>query len=193
MVSKIFGNKLYICSILLLCTLTYLLNFCTKIYQCAFIFTIIAIAINAVTFTYGKRMSLQGLAFAIMASFMLLWKLPYYIDGKIVNGLIFASFTSVMISMYWSASFFQKLIAKFSFAKSNFISLLIGSVIDGFIMGIFFVINNNFSYGRIADIFTREVSYKIMYGFIASALIAVVLNIFKTTLSLKYTSQPKID
>jgi len=193
MVSKIFGNKLYICSTLLLCTLTILLNFCTKIYQCAFIFTIIAITINAVTFTYGKRMSLKGLAFAIMASFMLLWKLPYYIDGKIVNGLVFASFTSVMISMYWSASFFQKLIAKFSFAKSNFISLSIGSVIDGFIMGIFFVINNNFSYPRIADIFTREVSYKIMYGFIASALIAVVLNMFETTLSPKYTSQTKID
>jgi len=193
MVSKIFGNKLYICSTLLLCSLTVLLNFCTKIYQCAFIFTIIAITINAVTFTYGKRLSLKGLAFAITASFMLLWKLPYYIDGKIVNGLVFASFTSVMISMYWSASFFQKLIAKFSFAKSNFISLSIGSVIDGFIMGIFFVINNNFSYGRIADIFTREVSYKIMYGFIASALIAVVLNMFKTTLSPKYTSQTKID
>src|SRR5271154_4712519 len=104
MTNKIINSKLYCCSIGLLCALTYLLNFCTAIYQCALVFTIIAITINAITFLYGKSKSLKGLAFAIMISFVLLWKLPYYIDGKIINGLVFASFSSLMTSMYWSAS-----------------------------------------------------------------------------------------
>ena len=128
MTNKIINSKLYFCSIGLLCALTYLLNFCTAIYQCALIFTIIATTINTVTFLYGKSKSLKGLAFAIMISFVLLWKLPYYIDGKIINGLVLASFTSVMISIYWSATIFQKLINKLDIAKSNVISITVAAI-----------------------------------------------------------------
>ena len=186
MINKIVGNKLYICSTLLLCALAYLLNFCTAIYQCALIFTIIAITTNAVTFTYGKSKSLKGIAFAIVISFALLLQLPYYIDGKIVNGLVFASFLSLMISMYWSNSVFQKLTSKFSIAISNALSLIIAAIIDGFIMGLFFTLNKQFSYSRVLDIFSRELSYKMLYGFAASAIIFVVLKMFKTRENLKH-------
>lgn len=186
MINKIVGNKLYICSIFLLCALVYLLNFCTAIYQCALIFTIITITTNAVTFTCGKSKSLKGLAVAIVISFALLLQLPYYIDGKIVNGLVFASFSSLMISMYWSASVFQKLTGKFNIVISNALSLVIASIIDGFIMGLFFGLNNQFSYSRILDIFSRELSYKMLYGFVASAIIFVVLKMFKTTNNLNH-------
>ena len=179
-------NKLYFCSVGLLCALTYLLNFCTKISQCALVFTIIAITINAVTFLFGKSKALKGLAFAITISFVLLWKLPYYIDGKIVNGLVFASFSSVMISMYWSASVFQKLGNRFSFVISNALSIAVGAIIDGFVMGLFFIINNNFSYTRVLDIFTREVSYKIIYGLAISAVMLIALNIFKNNKNLNH-------
>ena len=180
MINKIVGNKLYICSTLLLCALTYLLNFCMAIYQCALIFTLIAITANAITFTYGKSKSLKGIAFAIVINFALLLQLPYYIGGKIVNGLVFASFLSLMISMYWSNSVFQKLTSKFSIAISNALSLVVASIIDGFIMGLFFILNNQFSYSRVLDIFSRELSYKMLYGFVASAIIFVVLKMFKT-------------
>ena len=180
MINKIVGNKLYICSTLLLCALAYLLNFCTAIYQCALIFTIIAITANAVTFTYGKSKSLKGLAVAIVISFALLLQLPYYIDGKIVNGLVFASFSSLMISMYWSTYVFQKLTSRLSLVMSNALSLIIAAIIDGFIMGLFFTLNKQFSYSRILDIFSRELSYKMLYGFVASAIIFVVLKMFKT-------------
>ena len=186
MINKIVGNKLYICSTLLLCTLTYLLNFCTAIYQCALIFTLIAITTNAVTFTCGKSQSLKGLAFAVLISFALLWTLPYYINGKIVNGLVFASFSSLMISVYWSTSVFQKLTSKFSFVKSNALSFGLAAIIDGFIMGLFFTLNNQLSYSRVLDIFSRELSYKMLYGFIASAIIFVVLKMFKTTNNLNH-------
>lgn len=186
MTNKIINGKLYCCSIGLLCALTYLLNFCTAIYQCALVFTIIAITINAVTFLYGKSKSLKGLAFAIIISFVLLWKLPYYIDGMIVNGLVFASFSSLMTSMYWSASVFQKLRSKFGFVTSNALSLSVGAIIDGFIMELFFVLNNNFSYTRIIDIFNKELSYKMIYGLAASTVILIALNIFKNNKNLNH-------
>ena len=179
MINKIFNNKLYICSIGLLCALTYLLNFCTKLHQCALVFITIAITTNTITFFFGKSQSLKGLVFAIIISFSLLWELPYYIDGKIVNGLVFTSFLSLMISMYWSTSVFQKLTSKFSFVKSNALSFSLAAIIDGLIMGLFFIVNNNFSYPRVFDIFSRELSYKMMYGLVASAIILTTLNIFK--------------
>ena len=184
--NKIANNKLYISSVGLLCVFTYLLNFCTAIYPCALVFTIIALMTNAVTFIYGKSKSLKGLAFAIAISFAMFWKLPYYIDGKIVNGLVFASFSSLMISMYWSTSFFQKIVNKYNFVISHALSLIVAAILDGVIMGLFFIINNQYSYARVLDIFSRELSYKILYGLIASAIMFIVLNVFKMRKNLNH-------
>lgn len=49
----------------------------------------------------------------------------------------------------------------------------------------FFVMNSNFSYMRITDIFIREVSYKIIYGPIVSASIYIILNILKNNSNTK--------
>jgi hypothetical protein len=179
------NNKLYFLIIGALCALSYLLNHCLAIYQCAVVFTAIAIIVNASTSIYGRAKTIKGLATALIMSFALLWKLPYYIDGKIMNGLVLASFISVMISLYWSTLIFQKIQSNFSFVKSNFISLLFAFIVDGFVMGVFFVINNNFTYARIIEIFAKEVSFKVLYGFIASALIAFTLNALQNNRNLK--------
>jgi hypothetical protein len=142
-------------------------------------FTIIAITTNSLTSFCSKAKSLYALAFAIIVNFVFLGKLPYYIDGKIVNGLVFASFSSLMISMYWSSAVFQKLTNKLSFVKSNALSLILASVIDGFIMGIFFIINNKFSHSRVLDIFSREVFCKIVYILAASFMIHLFVKMFK--------------
>ena len=179
MINKITLNKLYIASTLLLCILTYLLNYCTTIYGCALVFTIIAITVNATTVLYGRFKGLIGLGFAVVISFALLWKLPYYIDGSLVNGLVVASFSSLMVSLYFSVSAFAKFYSRFGFVIANALSLCIAAIIDGFIMRLFFTINNNFSYARIMDIFSRELSYKILYGLLASAIIFVALRLLK--------------
>lgn len=185
MVEKATDNKLYFLSITLLCILTYLLNCCTLIYQCALAFIIIAITMNATTSVYGKSKALRGLAFAIAISFVLLWELPYYIDGKMINGIVVASFTSLMISMYWSVFVFQKLRSKFSAMASNALSFAAGTIIDGLIMGLFFIANNNFSYEKILDIFMKECSYKLTYGLVASVILAIALNMLKKNPNLK--------
>lgn len=179
MINKITLNKLYIASTLLLCILTYLLNYCTTIYGCALVFTIIAIAVNATTVLYGRFKGLIGLGFAVVISFALLWKLPYYIDGRLVNGLVVASFSSLIISLYFSTSALTRFYSRFGFVIANALSLGIAAIIDGFIMRLFFTINNNFSYARIMDIFNKELSYKILYGLLASAIIFVALRLLK--------------
>ena len=179
MINKITLNKLYITSTLLLCILTYLLNYCTAIYGCALIFTAIAITVNTVTAARGRFKSLTALGLAIIISFALLWKIPYYIDGRLVNGLVVASFSSLMVSLYFSVSAFAKFYSRFGFVIANALSLCIAAIIDGFIMRLFFTINNNFSYARIMDIFNRELSYKILYGLLASAIIFVALRLLK--------------
>ena len=179
MIDKIMTNKLYIASIFLLCALTYLLNYWTTIYQCALIFTIIAITVNIMTAMAGRFKSLTGLVSAIIISFALLWKLPYYIDGRLVNGLAVASFLSLIISLYFSTSALTRFYSRFGFVIANALSLGIAAIIDGFVMGLFFVINNNFSYARIMDIFNKEVSYKIFYGALASLLIFAVTKILQ--------------
>ena len=181
MINKIIENRLYIGSSLLLCALTYLLNYCTAISECALVFTMITITVNLITFTCSKSKGLKGLAFAIVVSFTLLMQLPYYIDGSIVKGLIFASLSSLMISLYWSTSALQKFSSKFSFVVSNTLSLIIAAIIDGILMSLFFAVNKNFSYLRILDIFSRELSYKILYGFFASIIIFAAFKIFKVT------------
>lgn len=193
MINKIIGNTLYIFSTLLLCTLTYLLNHCTKITECALVFTMIAITVNTVTVSCGRFKSLIGLGFAIVISFIFLMKLPYYINGRIVNGLVFASFSSLIISLYLSTSAFLKFRNRFSFIVSNFLFLIIASIIDGILMSLFFTLNHNFSYATILDLFKRELSYKILYGFIISVIVFVVLKMFKTSLNLRPRGQPTVE
>ena len=179
MIFKVINNRLYFFSIGLLYALTYLLNTATAIYQCALIFTLIAVTTNLLTSLYGKTKALTALSIAIIISFAQQWQLPYYIDGKIVNGLVTASFSSIIVSMYWSASIFQILNHKFTVNVSTALSLILAAIIDGLIMGLFFIINNNFSYERILDIFTREVSYKTLYGIITSMVISIAVDILK--------------
>ena len=179
MIDKIMTNKLYIASILLLCALTYLLNYCTTIYQCALVFTIIAITVNIMTAMGGRFKSLTALVSAIIISLALLWKLPYYIDGSLVNGLVIASFSSLIVSLYFSSSALTRFYSRFGFVITNALSLGIAAIIDGFIMGLFFVINNNFSYARIMDTFNRELSYKMFYGILASFLIFTIIKILQ--------------
>lgn len=185
MINRIMTNKLYIASTLLLLVLTYLLNYCTAIYQCALVFTAIAITVNTVTAMRGRFKSLTGLGSAIIISFALLWKLPYYIDGRIVNGLVFASFLSLIVSLYFSTFAVLKFYDRFGFVVANALSLIIAAVIDGFVMGLFFTINNNFTYSKILDIFSRELSYKMFYGVLASAIIFTTVKMVKTDIKAK--------
>ena len=180
--NKIIDNKLNICTGLLF-IFTYLLNFHTKVYQCALLFTIIAITNNCIMLFDSRSKSLNTIAFAIIVNFILLWKIPYYINGKIVNGLVFTSFFSLIISIYCSTALFEKLTKYIGFITSNALAVILAAIVDGLIMSIFFILNNKFSYSRVLDIFHREVSYKIIYILVAS----FVMNLFIEMIQTRYS------
>jgi hypothetical protein len=54
---------------------------------------------------------------------------------------------------------------------ANIISISSAAIIDGLIMGSYFAINNNVSFFRILEIFSKEVGYKIIFAIIASFVI----------------------
>jgi hypothetical protein len=178
MINKILNDKIYI-SAVFICVFTYLLNFCTRTDQCALVFTLIAISVNVVTYFSNRSNAMKILACASIISFGLLSKLPYYVNGKIVHGLVFASFLSLIVSIYFSASIFQRLKSNSNLTVANSIALIGASVIDGIIMGIFFVLNNSFSYSKLGNIFYKELSYKMIYVLISSAVIFTVFKFLK--------------
>lgn len=179
MINKIHTNKLNMLGLIILTTFTYLLNHCTKIYQCAFMFTCIILITNFVAFALDDRIkSLKLLGASTLISFILLFKMPYYIDGQIINGLVVASFCSLMTASYWSSLVFQNLRKKYFFLLANFISIMVAAIVDGFVMGLFFLINNKFPLLRIVDIFVKEISYKTIYGLTASIILFILFKIF---------------
>ena len=143
-----------------------MLNYCTAIYQCSLIFSLIVILFNIIIFTNTILFAFFQLFISISVNYFLLLNLPYYIDGNIMNGLIEASFSSLFISICFSYFIFIKSCNKFDIRKAGILSIIASAITDGFIMKLFFIINNKLPYIRILDIFTRELSYKILYGFI---------------------------
>jgi hypothetical protein len=180
------GGRLYIAGILLLCIQVYLLNYSKSVYQCSLIFVTLASTISGTTAIWGRFKSLMGLGLAIVTSLTLLWKLPYYIDGRLVNGLVVASFSSLIISLYLSTSAFTRFYSRFGFVMANVLSLGVAAIIDGLMMSLFFIMNDNLSYQKIMDIFSRELSCKIIYGLIFSVIIFTAFKILKISNNSNY-------
>lgn len=171
MIKKIQHNSLFIALTFSLCVSTYLLNFCTAIYQCAMVFTLMALIANISTSFYGKNKAICALVFAVIVSIFLQWDMQYYIKSVLFNGLVFASLTSSLISIYWSTNIYKALGSKMGLCVANIISISSAAIIDGLIMGSYFAINNNVSFFRILEIFSKEVGYKIIFAIIASFVI----------------------
>jgi len=163
MSDKIVSNKLYLLSTLLLCVFIYLLNFCTSIYQCATVFIIITTTFNILRALYGRLRSFGTLAAAVAISFVLLGKLPCYIDRDIVDNLVpsapirtLAPFITVAWLLYM---LLDKLRSRLSPVMSNALMFIMKSITDGYLMVICFA----------------------MYGFEAFAIMIFIANIAQTT------------
>jgi hypothetical protein len=76
-------------------------------------------------------------------------------------------------------SAFARFYSRFGFVVTNGLALIIAAIIDGFVMGLFFTINNNFTYSRMLDIFSRELAYKTFYGVLGSAIIFAVIKVLQ--------------
>lgn len=163
------NNKFYLPLVTLLGIFTYLLNFFNKIAQCSLIFVFITIIVNIIAELYGKKKAIMGLILSVVVSASLLWNFDYYINGKIINGLVPTSLAALLISNYYGANLFLLAKSKYSFILRSFVSLILSAVIDGALMAGFFI--NKFSTGRILSVFTQELMFKCLYSTTASVSI----------------------
>lgn len=173
------NNKLLGLLMVLSCTFVYLLNFFNKISECSLVFILLAFTTNIIAELYGKKISLMGLLAGIVISSCLLWNFNYYIHSIVIQGLVLASFASLLVSIYFSTSVLLYLKLKFSFNARNFISLAIASIVDGIIMSGFFI--NKFSGHRVIAIFCEEILFKCLYSLLIYSIIFFAVYVIKKT------------
>lgn len=144
--------------------LVYSLNCFNKIWQCAFIFTLLTLLINFITYQKGIKKTISVIFLATIFAFVVSMNKTYFIQGKPINGLFFASYFSVLVSLSMSSFFFMYLNKSkaLSFIVSSFLTVIFAAIIDGLFMGVFF--SNLYPTLRVINIFTQEVAYKALYG-----------------------------
>ncbi|BDU60794.1 hypothetical protein FLA4_12040 [Candidatus Rickettsia kotlanii] len=176
-------TKFYIPLVSLLGIFIYLLNYFNKISQCSLIFVCLALTTNIISELYSRKKALSAVALCIIVSFGLLWNFNYYIHGRVIKGVVFASFVSVLLSTYCSTSVFSQLKPRCSLNTRNFASLIICAVVDGIVMSGFFI--NVFSTSRVFSIFYKEVSYKCAYSLTVYICIFLVQKLYGNNWSIR--------
>ncbi len=171
------SNKFYLSLIAVSLVFTLLLNFYTKISECSLIFTFLALTLNAISSLHGNKKAMKTIILSVSISFALLWNLKYYIHGGLISGLVFASLLSVLVSFYIGLNLFSRLKLKYNFYVSNFISLLVYTIVDGVVMSLFFI--NIFSVNKVFSIFAYEAAYKCVYALTACVCLFVVSYLHK--------------
>lgn len=175
-------DSIYFLLLSILCTFTYLLNFYNKIYQCSAMFVLMMFALNAMNELYGSKKAFFGMLASLVVSVTLLWNVNYYIHGKVINNIVFASLGSVLITSIIVVPLFSGLKQFTTFFIRNFVTISLAAVLDGILMIGFFI--NKFSLERVFTIFAKEVGYKCLYVTAITAVLMIVRYVY-TKLSYK--------
>ncbi|WP_419241232.1 hypothetical protein [Cardinium endosymbiont of Nabis limbatus] len=152
----------YIYKVVLLFAATLSINFTNKIVYCVLSFTVLMCTLNAIAKHHGSKKATISIVCCTTLTFGLLYNKPYcIIPGKPISGLILASLCAVLMASYIGFKLFLKLETRYGFVVSNCISLLIASLVDHLIMGIFFT--NSFPMHRILLILFKETAYTYLF------------------------------
>jgi len=168
-------NKLYLGLLVVLTALTITLNCCKEIYQCSLVFALIGLTVNTITTKLNKRYALNGLILAATLSFIISYKFPYYIEGKLINLLALGSLAALVVSMGIMTILFVHLKKQADFTLASFVTISIASVIDCVVMSYFFITENSLSLNKILNIGIKEMTWKVVYAAIFSTLIGIVM------------------
>ncbi len=153
----------YLVLFLVHATLNYSLNYFNKIWQCAFVFVLLALLTNLTALAYNARRATQIVLLSSILGFILHFNKTYFIQGEPVSGIFFASYLSVLISCGSSAFLccFLHTQKKFTTLSSSLVSILFAAFIDGCIMAGFFI--PIYSMVIVSKIFFKEVGIKLLY------------------------------
>ncbi|NUY39525.1 hypothetical protein GO684_02355 [Wolbachia endosymbiont of Litomosoides brasiliensis] len=145
-----------------------LLNNLNKLIICAALVTVAALVVNLIVEFYGKRKAMYGLITCTLLCCILKWQ-----DFSL---MILTSYTAVLVSLFSSIIFFEKLESKFGFHITNFITLITVSVIDSTVM--YFGLLYKFSVDKCLSICIRDLALKFSYASMLSICLFVAAHLF---------------
>jgi hypothetical protein len=125
--------------------------------------------VNTISKLFGFKRAFQTIAAYVGINILLLSDYTYTINGRIFEYLVPASLLAVLFSAIASMKAVSLLETKIGFIKSSFVGFIAAAIIDGIAMSVYFT--NYLSASKIASIFMKEASFKVVY---AVALLAVV-------------------
>lgn len=173
--NEISNNKVYFLMMLVLVTLTGLLNISPKLVVCSAIYVSLTLTANLISEAFGKKKALLGLILCISANLIVAF--------KSVDLMLICSFFSVFASVYYGVNLSANLKPKFNFPMRNLITLLACSVIDSIIMTCTLV--TKFSITKSLSIGFGDLVLKFSYSITASLLVLAIFYLLKQDSKLK--------
>ncbi|MEM6338557.1 MAG: hypothetical protein AAF673_01340 [Pseudomonadota bacterium] len=164
--------KIYAPLVLAMGMLMFLLNYCTKIATCAFVFTLLMLTVNTISKTFGFKRALQTISAYVGINILFLSDYNYTFDGQVFEYLVPTSLLAVLLASLVMIKTTSALEGKIGSLKTTFLALIFAAVTDGVAMSIYFA--NYFSASIIDPIFLKEISFKCLYAFVILSAIKVV-------------------
>lgn len=144
--------------------LMFLLNYCTKIASCAFVFTLLMLTVNTISKTFSFKISLQTISAYVIINILFLADSNYTFGGQVFEYLVPTSLLAVLLSSLALMTTSVILEGKIGVLKSTFIALISAALIDGVVMSVYF--SNYLSASTIGPIVLREILFKCLYAFV---------------------------
>lgn len=166
--------KIYAPLVLVMGLLMFLLNYCTKIAACAFVYTLLMLTVNTIFKTFGFKRALQTISAYVGINILFLSNYDYSIGGQVFAYLVPTSLFAVLLAsiMLMKTALLESRIGSL---KSTFLGLVSAAIIDGIVMSVYFM--NYLSASKIVSIFLKEVSFKCLYAFVILSVIKVMVSI----------------
>ncbi|MDG7052783.1 MAG: hypothetical protein LKM45_02745 [Wolbachia endosymbiont of Alcedoecus sp.] len=157
---------MYILLMLLFISLS-LLNNSNKLMICAALVTGAALAVNSMVKFYGKGEAIYSLIACTVSCCILKW--------QNLSPIILISYTAILVSLFSSIIIFEKLKSKFDFHITNFIALIIASVVDSTV--VYVGLLYKFPAGKCLSIYIRDLAFKFSYISISSICLLVATHL----------------
>ncbi len=171
-------NNILMMLVITLFSSTFALNFCSKISQCALVFSIIIVAANILAELYSRKIALVATLASATISLLMLWNFEYKINGSVTDNVVLVSLLSIFISVFIGTNALKSHI-NLSFYQRNILSFIACAFVDGVVMSGFFI--NKFSNAKILTNFSKEIFFKLAYFSIICTVIYVISNISQNT------------
>lgn len=168
-------HKIYAPLVLVMGVLMFLLNYCTKMYTCALVFTLLMLTVNAISRVFGFKKAFQTVSAYVVINMLLLSDYNYIIGGQVFEYLVPTSLLAVLLASMALIKTTSLMEGRVSGLKKIFLALMASAMIDGMVMFVYFV--NYLSITKVSSIFLSELSFRCLYAFAVVATAKVILSI----------------